>query len=509
MPGQRLSLEAVGGRFLAGVQSARSWPWVAMFAAALALATRLPHVLSSSFPLGDGGLFYLMARGLAESFPRLPLEVGYGAARVPFAYPPLGFYAAAVVDRLGPWDMLQVMRFLPLAFSVLSAAAAWPLLRSLAPWPRSLAALVVFVLLPRSWNWEIVGGGITRAPGLLFLLLSLNESVRLARGQGGRMSALWAALAFWSHPEMGLMAVAHPVFFAVALAPPGTRWRALTRAAVVSAAAVATTVPWWAYVSVTYGADTWLGAATGSRYGPLATLSLMLFPFFYGEPGVPWLAILGLAGVVFMALRREPLPLAWLVLLFLLDPRKAPTLAALPLSLGASWAALTIASRAQRLKPQAASVTLAVLVCVGATQALLADRSLVSPLETLSPEDRSAMEWLRDHTPADARVLTLSGLHWARDAASEWLPALSGRDSVLTVQGSEWLGRGQFLAKQEEHADVQRCAREGECSGGLLAARYRADYVFVYSRCRCARAREGLRPLLADVLYVPTADGAP
>lgn len=210
-----------------------------------------------------------------------------------------------------------------------------------------------------------------------------------------------------------------------------------------------------------------------------------------------------------MALRREPLPLAWLVLLFLLDPRKAPTLAALPLSLGASWAALTIASRAQRLKPQAASVTLAVLVCVGATQALLADRSLVSPLETLSPEDRSAMEWLRDHTPADARVLTLSGLHWARDAASEWLPALSGRDSVLTVQGSEWLGRGQFLAKQEEHADVQRCAREGECSGGLLAARYRADYVFVYSRCRCARAREGLRPLLADVLYVPTADGAP
>lgn len=50
----------------------------------------------------------------------------------------------------------------------------------------------------------------------------------------------------------------------------------------------------------------------------------------------------------------------------------------------------------------------------------------------------------------------------------------------------------------------------GLVEGGELAQWHRADYVFVYSGCRCPRALEGLEPLLPGALYVPTVtDEAP
>ncbi|MCS7275984.1 MAG: glycosyltransferase family 39 protein [Dehalococcoidia bacterium] len=476
----------------------------------LAVATRLPHVLTPGVPAGDGGLFYLMAQALASSFPRLPETVEYGALQIPFAYPPLGFYLSVIVDRLGPWGLLDVLRFLPLAFSVLTVVAAWLLLRELCPWPRWLVALLFFTLLPRSWNWEVVGGGITRSPGLFFLLLSMQQGVRAVREEGGRFLPLWAALAVLTHPEMGLMALAHPFLFAVALGRPEGRRRALLRAAAGSLLALALASPWWAYALIAHGPDILLGAASGSRYGPLATLLPLVVPFFYGEPGLPWLAAWGLAGVLLLAWRRQFFPLGWLVFLFLLDPRKAATIACLPLALGGAWAAERLWHTLRPRCPSAPALTLATLVLLGAVQSGMAHLSPLSPLNRLTKDDLAAMVWLRENAPAGARVLVLSGLPWASDPASEWLPALTGLESVLTVQGSEWLGRATFLERQQAFAETSQCLRKGDCSGGELAQWHRADYVFVYSGCRCPRALEGLEPLLPGALYVPTVtDEAP
>ena len=52
------------------------------------------------------------------------------------------------------------------------------------------------------------------------------------------------------------------------------------------------------------------------------------------------------------------------------------------------------------------------------------------------------MEWLRDNTGKDATVLLIppaeSNRYWLNDVLAEWLPALSKRESVTTVQGYEW-----------------------------------------------------------------------
>ncbi|HXG42635.1 MAG TPA: hypothetical protein VNL95_07915 [Dehalococcoidia bacterium] len=482
-------------------------PLAAAAVASLALATRLPHVLSSGFPVGDGGLFYLMAQALDSSFPRLPWAVEYGALQVPFVYPPLGFYMAVTADRLGPWGLLDVFRFLPLACSVLTIGAAWLLLRELCPWPQRLAALLFFALLPRSWNWEIVGGGITRSPGLLFLVLSMQQAVRATRGEGGRGLPLWAALAVLTHPEMGLMALVHPPFFALALGRAGERRRALLRAAASSLLAFLLAAPWWASAVALHGADSLLGAAAGSRYGPAATFLPMVVPLFYGEPGLPWLATWGLAGVLGLALRRRPFALGWLSLLFLVDPRKAATLACLPLALGGAWASEGLGRALRRRWPLAPAGVLAAVALLGATDSAMAHLSPLSPLNRLSDGDLAAMAWLRENAPADARVLVVSGLPWASDPASEWLPALTGLESVLTVQGSEWLGRAAFLERQRAFARVSDCLREGRCSGGELAQRYEVDYVFVYSGCRCPRGREGLAPVIPGSIYVLTGEG--
>jgi len=469
-----------------------------------ALVTRLPHVLASSLPVGDGGLFYLMARGLSETFPRIPTTVSYGSTDVPTAYPPLGFFVAVAADWLGPWDLTDVFRFLPLTFSVLSVLAAWLVLRELCPWPRSVLALALLALIPRSWNWEVVGGGITRSPGLFFLLLALSQAVKMGQGRGGRLLPLWTALALLFHPEMGLMALVHPFFFAVVLTERRNKGGALLQAAMAAAVAIVLSAPWWGYALARHGPETLLGAATGSRYSPQTTAVIMLLPFSYGEPGLPWLALLGLLGVLGLAVRRDFLAGGWLLFLFLVDPRKAATVATLPLALGAAWLVGQAATALGQRWPRVAPAVIAAVLTVGVVGSLEADRALNTPLRALASRDVAAMVWIRDNTAPDSRVLVLAGLPWATDPASEWLPAVARRESVLTVQGSEWLGKEVFWQRSRMANDAARCLREGTCSGGELAARFGADLVLLYSGCDCPRATEGLEPLLPGSVYVPS-----
>jgi len=63
---------------------------------------RLAITLRSDFPLNDGGLFFSMARDLKRAHYALPGEKSYNGADLPFAYPPLGIYLAALADSALP-----------------------------------------------------------------------------------------------------------------------------------------------------------------------------------------------------------------------------------------------------------------------------------------------------------------------------------------------------------------------------------------------------------------------
>ncbi|MCH8137728.1 MAG: glycosyltransferase family 39 protein, partial [Proteobacteria bacterium] len=104
-----------------------------------------------------------------------PAFSSYNGGEIPFAYPPLGFYLGALLSALPGIDTLRALQLLPLAASTLTVAAVYPLARRLLRDDRTaLLAVLAFALLPRAYNWEVMGGGVTRGVGLLFAVLALS-----------------------------------------------------------------------------------------------------------------------------------------------------------------------------------------------------------------------------------------------------------------------------------------------------------------------------------------------
>ena len=83
-------------------------------AVALGFLVRASFTFAAGFPIGDGGLFYQMVRDLQHAGYALPSTTTYNGDGIPYAYPPLMLYAAALVDRLTPLGLLDVLRILPL-----------------------------------------------------------------------------------------------------------------------------------------------------------------------------------------------------------------------------------------------------------------------------------------------------------------------------------------------------------------------------------------------------------
>jgi hypothetical protein len=84
---------------------------------------------------------------------------------------------------------------------------------------------------------------------------------------------------------------------------------------------------------------------------------------------------------------------------------------------------------------------------------------IASPKQALSEEHREAMAWVRNQTPLEGRFLVLSGIEGpGMDLIAEWFPALSGRTSVSTPQGREWVVGNDFVRLWQRHAGLQTCA---------------------------------------------------
>jgi len=100
---------------------------------------------------------------------------------------------------------------------------------------------------------------------------------------------------------------------------------------------------------------------------------------------------------------------------------------------------------------------------------------------TLGAPDVQAMAWVRANTASDARFAIITGGLPLRDATSEWFPTLTGRQSIGTVFGFEWIRNVDFGDRVELYQSLQACAAQ---SAGCLQAWSRKhgvtfDYVYV------------------------------
>ncbi len=137
--------------------------WVRLFA---------PWV--AGFPLNDGGLFHAMILSLQENQYRLPQYVEYNGLSIPFAYPPLGFYSGAFLSQISGASPVEILRWLPAIISMATIPAFYWLAKSIlgSSFKAGIAAFI-YAFIPRAMSWALMGGGLTRSFGLLFLLLTL------------------------------------------------------------------------------------------------------------------------------------------------------------------------------------------------------------------------------------------------------------------------------------------------------------------------------------------------
>ncbi len=450
-----------------------------LYAMLIGALVRLSFVLASDSPLNDGGLFYCMTQELQRAHYRLPSYSAYNSLRIPFAYPPLGLYLAGLLADLGPWTLLDVFCFLPLAINVLALPAFYALSRCFLSREASIFAIFAFALLPRSFHWLIMGGGITRSPGFLFAILAARQIYLLYTRREGRHvvpAILFAGGAVLSHLEMGLFLAYTAAIFFLAY---GRNRSGLAHSLLVAIGTLAITAPWWGTVIARHGLTPFLAAsehgwALGSGLGSLLSLWLT------EEAAFPVLGFLALLGALSCLRERRFLLPIWLAGILILDPRGGHTTMTLPLALliGVSineqvLPALSAPVRramaagegvggapTAELGPQTRRrLPVAVLGFIFA-YALLAALLPEWPLLTgLSRDEREAMQWVAQHTPQSSTFLVVTGDMWASDRSSEWFPTLAERASVATVQGGEW--QPEFARRIERSKDVQKCAMMG------------------------------------------------
>ena len=471
---------------------------------AMALAVRALYVLPGGFALNDGGLFYVFARDIQHAGYALPSFSSYNDGTIPFAYPPLAFYLAAALDDLTPLSLADVIWLLPLVESVAVVGAFYLLAKSLLRdrWTLVMAGLA-FALVPRSFIWLIMGGGLTRALALTLSLVAIHQARAAVHAErpawpAARAAVLLGLSVLTTLETASWAAVSLPLFM---LFPFSDRRDLLRRVGIlvtIGLGALAVTMPWAALVIARHGLDPFLAAREfgGTAIGQ-ADLGVMwsdlINPLHTGEPFFPLIAALGLLGTIYALVRGDWLLPVWWILTVGMGTRAFPTLAAIPTAMLAAIAARDViapallrassgvggVSRPQKLAVAAVGF-FAFAFLVGAS--LDDTRGDQRYLRPLSGDEMQAMQWIADNTPADANFLVISRNGWYADRDGEWFPALAQRNNVATVQGYEWV-RGEFERRLDLQTRAQMCLPgPGNCLGEILnEAAF--DYVYVPEHC--------------------------
>lgn len=475
--------------------------YAALIACAIGLAVliRATIVLASDFPLNDGGMFFAMARDLQASHYMLPSTTTYNASNIPFAYPPLGIYVAALIDDFTPVSLLTVFRFLPLVVNSLMLVAFFAFARRMLDSRAAVVtAVFVFGLLPATMQWMIMGGGVTRSFGFLFAVLAIGQvHAMYTSGRLWRVPVvtLLASLVVLSHIEMAWFTAFVSVLMFVAY---GRSRRGVFASVAVAAGTLLLTSPWWGTVLYQHGTAPFV-ASLHSGVAWRDPIYLLIRFDATVEPLFALVGALGLLGIFTCIARRQYLLPCWVLAAAVLDPRAFPASASMPLALLAAISVhdVLLPLAAQRVpigrsSPRGtgeiavprgapgwlAGGALALGACYLVLAALINSPALLTGMKA---DERDAMRWAAANTAPESRFAVISADGWSVDRTSEWFPVLAGRKSVATVQGTEWLSNGGFAHQQEDFLALQKCANLApDCLDTWSATTNKSfDYVYM------------------------------
>jgi hypothetical protein len=441
---------------------------------------RFAPTLLSGGVINDGGMFFSMSQAVRANHFNLPYTVTYNGLNVPFAYPALPFYLTALLSDSFGWSLIELFRWLPAVLSTLSILAFFLLARNLLkPSSTALLGTAAFAFLPRAYTWFVMGGGVSRGLGQLFLLLTLWGTYQAFTHRQVKyiiLTVFFGALAVVSHPGQLLHTVILCACFWLYL-----NWKDVPRVLLLSFGVAALSAPWWLTVMLRHGFSPFLSASQTGGFNGLFWLPL-IFPTFAEEYFLTVFTIFGVLGLVVQVLRREFLLLLFLILPFLVDPRSASSVAIVPLAMlaGVGLNDLVLPgvarlstrvqdgsgaiSKGDWLELSARHHSVRWLLIYFLFVSLLGAYAYDQPLSrTVLPGDSlEAMLWVRDNSPSASRFLLLTGVRDPfGDPVREWFPVYAERVSVNTVQGLEWILGGNFLGYASKLNTLQGCMNAG------------------------------------------------
>lgn len=424
------------------------WFWVIVV---LALALRLFVPLSATFPLNDGGLFYSMILDLEANYFALPATTSYNQSALPFAYPPLGLYFAAIIHTALPFELLDILRIVPPLVASLCLIPAWKIICILCSDPlKRLLSFAAYGLAYQAYEWAIMGGGITRAPGMLFALLSIWACLRpeLQKDRGGAIAGISIGLTFLSHPHCAaFLVITLGVLCIFGAFRPSLR--SIITIAVVWFIVLA---PWF-YSLIRHGNEwAFLQAMQTSRTE--VTSLLRPFEVFFESQFSPIVLAGGLVfGAIVSILQRNFLIVVWFASLFII-PRLSSYYSMLPV-------ALLFGSGASIFKPlllKRSALRILLVLVVGSLAGASVSKTFFLRETVFTPNEVAGLRDLVTSTPAHAKFLVISSPNKPHHFISEWFPALASRNSLLTLEGKEWSNAVEFkqlkLSKQDLYTFV-------------------------------------------------------
>lgn len=445
----------------------------------IGIVVRWNFVAPSDFPINDGGFFYSMISDLIASNFKLPKFTTYNLAEIPFSYPPLAFYLVGGINKISGLPIMEVMHYLPLGISILTIPAFYAASKIFFPESQFYRALAtyLFATLPRSFEWFVMGGGITRSLGFIFALLTLFFYSKAARDQRVGISlflaALCSSLTVLSHPVASIFLAFSIVVITIYLWPTK-----IIYPVAIGVLAVLLASPWWVAVIKNNGLSPFIGASNTGHLDWFNARYLLTQNFDFENRFflhlVSFLAIMGL----FSRHKRKALFLGILVGLgYLVVPRGGVDLLTAYLALlGTLGFAMLVEvwgkgkfdqeKKGKELmgfdgKSRILLIYLIIYSFIGAYSYKYVDGKADMHL---SEGDYQAMVWIRENTDATDRMMHLppnsNFQDWWNDYLGEWMPVLTERHNVATVQGYEWLP-GEFSHRIEQYIALRGCAIQG------------------------------------------------
>lgn len=409
----------------------------------LGFAIRLSFFKTGNFPLHDGGFFYVLVRDLINNNFKLPLFSTYNNANIPFVYPPFGIYIVGIIESITGADLLTLFKVIPLIFATLTIPAFYflSLLILKDKWS-SLSATIVFSLLPMQFAWLILGGGVTRALGSLlsiFALIFVIRFINSGKRQDGIPAIVFNGFTVLSHPEWAWF-----LFFSIGLfciiKLIAREKCVIPRTIILLTGTFALIFPWLIVIFISHGWNVFFPLLDSgfSRWNEILNFVLLIWT---NEPFFPVFTLFALIGLSSFINKRDYFLVIWLPLVYILQGRAADQKGVIPIALLAGAGIKAIFDQIKiRLTTKNREWLLVAVISGLLFYSLNGNLVVVAPLAKPLPEKiLTGIEWIRSETPLDSTFIVISGKAWPEDNYSEWIIALTSRESISVVQGYEWL----------------------------------------------------------------------